>query len=116
MYRPRKMGVYFARAGIKKTHLLGWSKNVATKHTQRSAVAIWSAQAFALFLSLSLDIFHILIVAVGKHFTDAELHSVHRRKTGGVSIVDIHQRLCSARERRKRPGPDLITIRRALKG
>ena len=53
---------------------------------------------------------------MGKHFADAELDLMFKLKAEKYSVPEIHRQLQAARRRRRKPGPDLTTVRRALKG
>ena len=53
---------------------------------------------------------------MGKHFSDGELDSMHSLKAKGFTPVEIHRQLQGARRRRRQSGPDLTSVRRALKG
>ena len=41
---------------------------------------------------------------------------MHRRNAQGITVVQIHRELVGARSRRGGRGPDLTSVRRALKG
>ena len=53
---------------------------------------------------------------MGKHFSESEMDNMHKWAAAGISPVGIHQRLQKARARVRKGGPDLTTVRRALKG
>ncbi len=56
------------------------------------------------------------LTTMGKHFVPTELDDMQAWKAAGVLPVKIHERLKNARGRRGQAGPDLIAVRRALKG
>ena len=53
---------------------------------------------------------------MGKHFSDAELDLLQKWKSKGVMVADMHRRLQSARRCRREVGPNLTSVRHALKG
>ena len=53
---------------------------------------------------------------MGKHFVPKELDDMLAWQAAGVLLVKVHGRLKTARGRRGQAGPDLIAVRRALKG
>ena len=53
---------------------------------------------------------------MGKHFADAELDQMDAWSSQGQTPVEIHRRLQAAHERAGKDGPDLTSVRRALKG
>ncbi len=57
-------------------------------------------------------------IAMGSHFTPAELDNIMSWKEGGHTPIEIHARLVKGRkaEKPKRKGPDLTTVRRYIKG
>ena len=53
---------------------------------------------------------------MGKHLSAAELDSVQAWKSQGISTLEIHLRLQRARAAGGGDGPNLSTVRRALRG
>ena len=56
------------------------------------------------------------LTTMGKHLVPKELDDMQAWKAAGMLPVKIHERLEKARGRRGQAGPDLIAVRRALKG
>ena len=53
---------------------------------------------------------------MGKHFSPAELDRMHQLKAQGITPAEIHRRLAKQRSSSGSAGPDLTTVRRALRG
>ena len=53
---------------------------------------------------------------MGRHFSDGELDTIQNLKAQRVPPTEIHKRLLRVRRRRGERGPDLTSVRRALKG
>ena len=53
---------------------------------------------------------------MGKHFSATELDRMHKLHAQGVAVADILSRLSRTRTRLGQGGPDLTSVRRALKG
>ena len=53
---------------------------------------------------------------MGKHFSAAELDSVQAWRSQGSSALEIHRRLQRARATDGGDGPNLSTVRKALRG
>lgn len=53
---------------------------------------------------------------MGKHFSATELDRMHKLHAQGVAVTDILSRLSRTRARLGQGGPDLTSVRRALKG
>ena len=57
-----------------------------------------------------------LCCGVGGRFSDAELDSMQLWKSDGQTASEIHKRLAKNRLKKRLGGPDLTTVRRAIKG
>ena len=53
---------------------------------------------------------------MGKHFSEAELDAMQKWKADGMGATEVHKRMQRARRRGGMSGPDLTSVRRALKG
>ena len=56
------------------------------------------------------------LATMGKHFTTAEVDLMHQLHTQGVGAAEIQRRMAKQRGPRGKGGPDLTSVRRALRG